>query len=282
MNWSHHFFPFDNESIFYRSWTSPVPSRTALVLLHGRYTHSEYWEQLLDPGKPFHLFAFDYPGQGRSSGRRGACDVFNVLPRLLGAFLDQVVHPRCDRVVLVGESLGALLAFYGIVHCQHEVDGTIFVPGVFDIPALRKEYSRLKLRLFDAILPHYRTTNRRPFSYYTEDPGLLRTMEEDSLFCRRCSVRYIRGIVRFLDYLHVHAHLLSVPLLVLHGGKDHYSSVDSARAFLDKINPSTCWDLQVLPNSKHWLAGSGDRGIISDRLYRWLESCPNSKPRDTT
>lgn len=80
----------------------------ALVLLHGIGSGAASWVHQLEAlSTRFRVIAWDAPGYGRSTALAGTAPAAADYAQALASFLDAL---RVDRLVLVGHSLGALIA----------------------------------------------------------------------------------------------------------------------------------------------------------------------------
>lgn len=266
MQWSISSIDFFGERIFCRKFVPKEHNNCALVLLHGRYTHSEYWDLIATEEQAYSFFAFDYPGQGRSSGKRGSCDTYKTLPILLQAFLENFVGKSYHRLYLIGESLGSLLAFYAIVNLRTRVDGIVMLPGVFSFK--RKDFLLASILAF--FVPNITRRNRKSFDWYTSNPLALQMLKADPYYCRLSSIRYDYGILRLTKYMLQNANHLTVPTLIFCGAKDHYSDMEHVQRFIGNLPTTVPRDLVVLDNSKHWLLVGAEIGLIKQELFKWL------------
>lgn len=270
--WQAGYFDYQGYKIFYRYFIPAKPYKLSLVLLHGRYTHSGYWDLLFNKNIKYGIYAIDYPGQGKSSGKRGSCDTYKTLPLLLTWFINHEIPSKTGKIILLGESLGALLAAYCATKFEPKPVGLVFIPGVFNIPILNKKRFRWFLKILNLFSPNLILKNRKPFSSYTtKNIDVLRRLESDNHYCRESSIRYIWGIAKFIEYLKQHAYLISSSLLIFHGKNDHYGTISEVKSFLNRLPSETERKLIILEDSKHWLLVGNEISQIKKHLIEWLD-----------
>ncbi len=266
------YFSYKDYRIFYSIQTPSTHTKTAIILLHGRQTHSGYWNLLFDNDCNYKLFSFDYPGQGRSSGPRGHIDAYKELPPILEYFISNIVAKyKTENVYILGESLGALLAFY-TVH-EHrlpiKIRGLIFAPGVYKVKQLKKKRDLAALYLLNRLLPRCGITNKKPFTFYTNDKKILEIMNNDSHYCRFSSFRYLYSVYRLVKYQDSKISDLAVPILIFHGKSDHYTEMQDMREFFHKIPGDK--RLIILEHSKHWLIVGDEVPKIKSGIDEWIK-----------
>lgn len=269
--WSESKFNYNSINIFYRYYIPSIDNNIALVFLHGRYTHSEYFDLIVKPDNMFALFSFDYPGQGRSSGLRGCCDTYKELPLLLEYFINEFVIPRYSKYYIIGESLGANLAIYGISYMGLKPEGIILLPGNFEIKLLWR-IGKGFYSILNYFFPDYCFESNKSFKKYSQEEKILSRLSSDNFYCRKASIRYTLGILKLIYYTKKNANNIKVPILIFKGKNDHYSSDSAVHSFMKRVPSSTHCKIIYLENSKHWIAIGPDRGTIKTEIYDWIIS----------
>ncbi len=227
------------------------------------------------------LFAYDSPGQGRSSGRRGDFDLFRQGPALLVHFIETIVaRYDIDSLYILGESAGSGVAFYSLMEqfIPLDVKGLIFMPGVYRIPQLQSRFKRALFNMLNLFLPYLRLRSKKPFTHYAENEHLLELLQKDSYYCRFSSIRYNHGLYRFVKYLNYRIADFSIPLLIMHGCNDYYSEPAFVEELCNRLPATTLRKLAFFEKSKHWLTVSEEREEIRSCLFRWIkeqEDCRN-------
>ncbi len=272
-------FIFGKYQIHYTVRNGGARSKIGILLLHGRYTHSGYWSQLFGDQDRYTVFAYDSPGQGRSSGSRGRFDLFRLGPELYADFIANIISRYdIDSLYVLGESAGSLVAFYGSMEKKipRDICGLIFMPGVYRVPQLERVMDRTVLSLLSFFVPWLRLRGKKPLTAYTENERLLGMLRNDKYFSRLSSVRYIHGIYRFVKYLNRRIEECSIPLLMLHGRYDSYSEPSCVTRFFNRIPDTTPKKIVLFDNSKHWLLGSDDIDEVRSSLFNWIEEREDS------
>lgn len=131
-------------------WFLPAegPALGTVLFLHGNAENMGTHLRSIDwlPKSHFNVFLFDYRGYGSSEGTPtlpGAIDDANSALRTLVARPD--IDP--DRIVVVGQSLGAAIAVYIVAHSKlrHYIRGLVVDDGFASYREIARETVREKL-----------------------------------------------------------------------------------------------------------------------------------------
>jgi alpha-beta hydrolase superfamily lysophospholipase len=267
------YFFFKKYKIYYFVKNHQSSSKIGILLLHGRYTHAGYWNIISEDESKYKYFAFDYPGQGKSSGQRGRCNTYKLLSELCFNFVSNVICDyKIDHLYIIGESLGSLVGFYTVMNyiLPIQVQGIVFMPGLYQLAQLEYKKYQLLLTLMNKLIPTLRLKNIKPFTFYTNDKNILQALENDKNYCRYSSIRYIYGIYKYVEYLNDHIDRFDHPILIFHGQFDHYSDGLIVNKFYNKIKVSVPKHLVILKNSKHWLNVSDEIKVINSCIFEWI------------
>ncbi|MEO1227265.1 MAG: alpha/beta fold hydrolase [Myxococcota bacterium] len=101
-----------------------------MVLIHGNFASSLWWQPLFESGVGRHLLAVDLPGCGRSGALPASNDLEEIAHRVIAA-----VDPRLDgaRFHLVAHSLGAAVAIHLLdLRPERVIDLALFGPAPLD------------------------------------------------------------------------------------------------------------------------------------------------------
>ncbi len=155
-----------------RRWHAP-PSRTArhcgVYLLHGLGEHSGRYERLATrlTEHGWSVGAHDHPGHGRSGGVQGLIDPPGTLATQAAIQVQNFASETGARPVLMGHSLGGVLAAELVLTHGLEVSGL-----VLSAPALKPNLSRweqAKLQLLERIAPNLRINRPYDTTWLTHD-----------------------------------------------------------------------------------------------------------------
>ncbi|HEY4182743.1 MAG TPA: alpha/beta fold hydrolase [Kofleriaceae bacterium] len=166
---------------------------------------------------------------------------------------------KCDRVALVGSSLGGLLSLYTAsrrpsVACVASLAAPIWLDGVARMAA--------RLTRPGALLDRVRRLPKLGGSDVL-DPD----MKRQNPSYRSIPTRALDQLAQFMDVVDAALPTITQPVLVLHGVHDHTAPVACARYIATKTHAVR---LRLLPRSYHLLAIDVERDIVASEVTDFL------------
>ncbi len=213
------------------------PSRT-IVLAHGLGEHVGRYAALGDwlAARGWTLRGHDHRGHGRSGGARGTLASPRELVDDLAFALDTAARQAGAAPLLLGHSLGGLVA----LACA--LDRPALVSGlVLSSPALAPGLSRwqkLLLAVMSRLAPDVAVSNGLDPSKLSHDEETVRAYVADTLVHDRISARLGRFIVDGARAALARAPRLSVPTLLLYAGDDRLVDPAGSREFARGAPPA--------------------------------------------
>jgi acylglycerol lipase len=254
----------DDAVLFLRKWAPAVPSKTAIIIFHGITAYSGPYDSLGSPVAKagFSVFGLDLRGHGLSDGARGDCPSKTRLVNDLCETIAFVLKQGFEGIILLGSSLGNLVAFEILDNCSEHVAGLILLSlGRTAKPdAYPKMSTGEKLKTVGKMI----FANSRPVIEYKRE-GMIRP--DDPLFNFRYTPRFLRilNAQRFMDKYQF-PEQFKFPVFVGIGELDEIFSVETARAFFDEV-PSDNKDFQIIPQAKH----AETHALCSPQVIEWLK-----------
>lgn len=122
----------DGRRCFARAQATGISAYPPVVLIHGFGVSSAYFVPTAERlAREFDVYAPDLPGHGRSDSPTYALDI-RGLARALIRWLDAM---QLDRVVLIGNSMGAQIAAEVAVRHPQRVERLVLIGATLDRPA---------------------------------------------------------------------------------------------------------------------------------------------------
>ncbi len=202
-----------------------------VVLVHGKDINRQHFsgEAVRFTRRGWQVLAYDQRAHGASEGERTTFGFHEVDDLLRG-----VEHLKAQRVVLVGESLGAAVSLQTTAR-DRRVVGCVAGASFSDLETIAAE--------------------RRPFFFSDDDFDRARALAEVEAGFQVAAISPLRDVAT-----------IQVPVLLLHGTRDSYIHPDHARRLHDS-GPTTelVWlegvgHLDVLVRREAW-----------DRIERWMD-----------
>lgn len=250
--------------------------RAVIVALHG---FSDYHAAFTEFGayaaeRGVAIAAYDQSGFGGRADR-GGWQGTDVLARELETAIaaERDRHPGTPLFVL-GESMGAAVALAALARPNAPaVEGVILLaPAVYDSGDLPRGY-RTVLRLIAALLPPLRVNGQNFDLRASDNLEALRALGRDPLYLHETRIDAIAGLVDLMDEARRRAPDLTLPTLVLLGGRDQIVPAGAQHSFVASLTGAPC-SLVTYLQGWHLLLRDHQRRRVFDDILAWTESAP--------
>ena len=257
---------------------------TPMLLIHGLGDEADTWRHLIMPlSADRRVVALDLPGFGRSDKPERSYTLLFFQDVEL-ELLDTLTVPRA---ILVGHSLGAVIAHSTALNHPERVERLILVDGslvarsqeidlatlLFLIPGLGEWlYTRLRhdpQAAYQTLAPYYSRLNELPDA----DQAFLFQRVNERVWSdgqRRAFFSAFRNLARWLPGqqrdLAARLPALSIPTLVVWGEADRINSVENGRA-LAELQPGA--HLAVVPGAGHNVHQENAEAVLK-AIREWM------------
>lgn len=268
----------DGVRLHLQHWPSPEPARGSVVLVHGLGEHVGRYERLALRLRAwgFHVAAYDQRGHGLSGGPRGGLAHADALLQDLGAVLDTVLASLPVPVLLLGHSLGGLVAARYVAAGLTDgprpgwwrpVDGLVLSSPAFDLGLSAPR--RALLSAMRHLTPELAVGNRLRPEWLSTDPEVVRAYVEDPLVHDRITARLAGFILDGGARVRTLAPHWSVATLLMWAGMDRCVEPAGSVEFAAAAPPDIV-DTQGWPSRRHEIFNEPNYHEVLDRLRRWL------------
>jgi len=285
--------------IHYCCWQPEGDPKSVLLLVHGYAEHSGRYARVADcfVGQGYAVYALDHRGHGKSAGRRGYFERFQLLVDDLDTFFGLVREREPGRSIFhVGHSMGGLLAAAYTIQHPDQVDGLVlsgpWLRATEGVSPLLQALSGIISSLFPGT-----GVTRLAAATISRDPEVVARYDSDPLNYRgqvpaRAGVEMIKTARRVLRQ----AQAITCPVLIMHGTDDKLADPTGSRELYEAISSTDktlkFWDglyheifnepekMQVLSFMRDWLAGQTSHTLRRE-LYPELhpERCRRGRQR---
>jgi len=203
-----------------------------VVLVHGLGEHSGRYRRLIrelnDAG--FAVYTFDWPGHGKSPGKRGHTSVEEALE-----IIDSLIEEIGEKPFLFGHSLGGLTVIRYAETRPEKIRGV-----VASSPALAKSpktpgFMVALAKLLGKIAPGITLSNGLDPNLLSRNPEAVKRYIEDPLVHDRISAKLGRSIFENMELAHREAKEIKVPVLLLVGTGDVITPPEGARRLFEEL-----------------------------------------------
>lgn len=265
----------DGANIAVQDWAlaDGLAPRGTVLLVHGLGEHAGRYDhvalRLNQWG--FAVRGYDQYGHGESDGVRG---VIPTSSRLIADLADIIesTRARLSRrapLVLLGHSLGALVAARLVAGGRVAVDGLVLSSPAFD--AGFNPFQKQLLRYLPRIAPRLTVGNGLDPDFLSHDPDVVAAYRSDPRVHRRISLRLARFIAESGPAVLARAGRWNVPTLLLYAGLDKLVDPAGSRAFAAAA-PASMVTARCFPDLFHELFNELQSEAVFEVLRDWLDA----------
>ncbi len=245
------------------------PERGWVVLVHGLGEHSGRYGKLIEMlnKNGFAVYTFDWPGHGKSQGKRGHTSVEEAME-----IIDSIIEELNEKPFLLGHSLGGLTVvryaetrpdrIRGVIASSPALAKSPKTPGF--MVALAKFLGRVApgLTLSNGIKPELLSRNPEAVKAYIKDP----------LVHDRVSAKLGRSIFENIEKAHREAGKIKVPVLLLVGTGDVITPPEGSKRLFEELKVKDK-ELKEFPGAYHEIFEDPEWGdefhrVVVDWLLR--------------
>ncbi|WP_297421785.1 alpha/beta hydrolase [Thermococcus sp.] len=246
---------------------SGTPERGWVVLVHGLGEHSGRYEKLIEMlnGAGFAVYVFDWPGHGRSPGKRGHATVEQAME-----IIDSIIEEISENVFLFGHSLGGLTVIRYAETRPGKIRGV-----VASSPALAKSPETLGFmvtlaKFLGRIAPGLTLSNGIKPELLSRNPEAVKAYVEDPLVHDRISTKLGRSIFENMELAHREAERITSPVLILIGTGDVITPPEGSRRLFEGLTV-TDKTLREFPGAYHEIFEDPEWGEeFHKAIVKWL------------
>jgi alpha-beta hydrolase superfamily lysophospholipase len=293
----------DGTPLALRRWPTPAGApRGRVVLVHGLGEHTGRYGHVADwfRGQGWEFLGADLRGHGLSGGPRGAVRRPDDHLRDLVTVLDEVTRPRPGfpptegaghidatptgaapggatpggavtahrPTLLLGHSLGGLLAALFVARAVRPVDGLILSSPAFD--AGLGIGKRILLAVGHTFVPDFAQPNRLDVERISRDPEVVRAYRADPLVHARVTPRLARMAVDGGGEVLARAAGWQVPTLLLWAGADALVAPRGSGAFARESPRPVVW-ARRFDRLFHEILNEPERAEVLAEIGAWLD-----------
>ncbi len=230
----------DDFPIYFQKWT-PQRVRKVLVIQHGFGEHSGRYQNIREAfeGTDTAFYALDSRGHGRTGGKRGHVDQFQLYVDDLADFIQLVRKENMnDEVYLLGHSLG------GVIALQYALQGTnqtnlaaliVSSPGLIIEMDPAKQVKKVMATLFSSIAPAATLDAGLDLTYLSHDQSVIDAYKADPLVHGKISFQMGSNLFHVGKSIFEKASHLTIPVYVFQGTGDKIVSPESAKHLYEML-----------------------------------------------
>ncbi len=208
------------------------PTHGWVILVHGLGEHSGRYKKLISMLNRvgFAVYTFDWPGHGKSGGKRGHTTVEQAM-----RILDEIIEEIGEKAFLFGHSMGGLAV---IRYAETKPDS---VRGIIaSSPALIKSpktagFMVWLAKILGTLTPWITLSNGLDPNLLSRNPEAVERYIKDPLVHDRISAGLGKSVFENMKKAHENAGKIIVPVLILVGTGDVITPPEGARRLFEKL-----------------------------------------------
>ena len=278
----------DGLALVRRDWPS-AEAKGTIVIVHGLGEHIGRYAHVaarLNANR-WSVVGYDQRGHGASPGERGRLAASDDLPADLAAVIDAVRAETSGPLVVLGHSLGGLVAsrfFAGGLESprpawQREVDALVLSSPALDIGMTGAR--RAVLATLEALTPNLGMGNGLDATGISRDPAVVAAYRADSLVHDRIAPRLVRFLADAGPAVLALAPRWQVPTLLLYAGSDRLVVPAGSAAFAAAA-PASLVTARPFASLFHEIFNEPEQDEVFGVLTAWLDTLKVSPPRRPT
>jgi alpha-beta hydrolase superfamily lysophospholipase len=251
-----------------------------VLLVHGLGEHAGRYAEVgsLLSQAGWSVEAYDLRGHGRSPGARGAIPRPDAMLSDLSRAVQRVRARHAGPLVLLGHSMGGLLAARFVAEEMEQwpapwsrpVDALVLSSPALD-PGM-SAFQRILLRL-GAWMPERALSNGLKPTWISRDPRVVQAYMQDPLVHDRVTPRLVQAIVDDGALVREQASAWRMPTLLLYAGADRCVAPAGSAAFAEAAPPSVV-HTRCYAGLYHEIFNEPEREQVLSELLRWLAARP--------
>jgi acylglycerol lipase len=253
----------------------PQAPRASVVLIHGigdqvdGVPYATAAAALTSRG--FSVRRLELRGHGRSGGRRAYVDSWADFRDDVGRFVQLVSAERpVLPVFLAGISMGGLIVTNYAAHRPEGIHGVVaLAPALGDTGGSR--FLLAMLPVLSRVVPALPINPQLDLSRLTRDQEMQRAYLADPLYQTRVTPRIAAELLRAISDTRELAPAFRVPLLVLHGTADTFTSPAASRQFFERAGTADK-TYKTYDGAYHNLFVETNREEVYDDIAAWMNA----------
>lgn len=261
-----------SSNIIYKEWKSHSP-KASFLLVHGLGAYSGRWEFLANFFLENYIssYAIELRGFGRTKELKGHIDSFNVYFNDIRRLRDIIKKENPDKkVFLLGESMGAIIAFLMAISEPALFDGLICISPAFQS---RLKFTALDyIKIFLTLIYSPRKQLNMPFGseMCTQDVDYQKTMDASPLEHRLATPKLLANIALAQARAIILKNRLQTPTLFLLAGVDKLINPGAAKRVFENLSLDDK-EIKEYPNMYHALSIELGKEKVFEDILKWME-----------
>ncbi|MEJ6593990.1 lysophospholipase [Parasphingorhabdus sp.] len=256
-----------------QKWLPDDDPKAIILLVHGYAEHAGRYQYFAEHcvGKDYAVFAIDHWGHGQSDGTPGYVPDFSVFHDGVDELLACAKQDFPELpVMLVGHSMGGLISATYLLSEQSK-----FAACVLSGPAIKAAEEPSKfLKAISGFLsrffPKIGVLELDPNGVSRDPQAVADYLADPLVYNGKMSARLAAEMLNNMTKIQENSEQISLPLLLLHGGKDSLAAAEGSM-FLESHISSSVKTLTIYPELFHEIFNEPEKDKVLNDMTDWLD-----------
>ena len=259
---------------FFRSWCSNDTAKAVVLISHGLGEHSGRYDHVAQAftANHLHVYALDHIGHGQSPGRRAFAASFSDLTAGVSELRAHIVSEHPDLpVVLIGHSMGGLIAARAVLDAQTDYHSLILTGPLLGVPTPPPAWQAWLLRALSALFPTAKALEIDANAVSRDQAVVDAYLADPLVHHDNIPARTVVSLFDEASAVLGRASQISLPTLLLHGEEDQLTSVMASRQFIEDLSAADK-HITVYPDMYHELFNEPEKYDIIRTCREWIDA----------
>ncbi len=243
-----------------------------ILLIHGLGEHSGRYKKFIDyiNNKGYSVVTLDLPGFGKSPGKRGHVEKFDVYYKLLDDIVDKYGN---KNMMVMGHSMGGLIAARYVQTTSHKIKALILSGAATKLKPISKGLTIIT-KILDSIAPSITFGNKIDANDLSYNEESNRNYVNDPLVHDKISARLFWEMKRESINLYNNIDKINIPVLIIHGKDDPLVPPKFSEEFFNNLKTKEK-NLVFIENAKHESMNEKDGEKVYKIIYNFITKVNN-------
>ncbi|MBU1078799.1 MAG: lysophospholipase [Spirochaetes bacterium] len=264
----------DGLTLYFQGWEPDRRKKGVICLVHGIGEHSGRYEHLAERlvKDHFALISFDLRGHGNSEGQKGYIPSYNAVMKDISLLIKEAKkrYPGLS-LFLYGHSLGGSLVLYYILTNENGLKGVIATDPDLGLAFEPPKWKKFMARALNRIYPSLSMATGLNTDHLCKNPEVVRKYLNDPLVHDRITPRLFVEMQDAAKWVVKHGADVNIPVLVMHGARDHITSSEKSREFADKVKKELS-TYKLWQGCFHEIHNEPEKNEVFNYTIKWIKA----------
>jgi len=261
----------DGAALFAREWKPEGKITGVICIVHGLGEHSGRYKEFAETftAQGYSVIGFDLRGHGRSFGKRGHVDGYNILMNDINCLVNMALELYPDfPCFLYGHSMGGNLVLNYALRRNPAISGVIASAPWLNLTSPPAKPLLIITSILNRIYPSLSLPNGLKSTDLCHETKVQSDYQQDPLTHHKISVRLFKIMHDSGLWAIEHAREFPLPLLIMHGTADKVTSLEGSKRFAEQVRECTFKKWHGL---YHELHNEQEKKAVLEYVLDWLK-----------